>query len=378
MTVRILFAAGGTGGHVYPAIAVAQAVRQRRPDARIQFVGGRRGIEGRLVPAAGFALLRLPAAGLRGLGLGGVLRFAAAFSLAVVGAAALVLRLRPDVVLATGGYASAAPAMAAAVLGRPLWLQEQNSVAGSTNRWLARFAERAYVAFPQAVDGVGRAKRVEVLPNPVRPALVHARGRRATAEDLARFQLEASRPTVLIFGGSRGASTLNHAFAESWREICARTRWQAVVQTGAEEWERTRAASSTDGNGASRARVLPYIDDMETAYRVADLVVCRAGALTLAELSVLGKPAVLVPYPHATDDHQTRNAQAFAAAGAAIVVADAEMDGARLAACLQEIDADPHALARMGAAAAALTGGRDAADELAALLVARATGGEIA
>ena len=140
MTRRFLIAAGGTGGHVQPALAVARELQALAPDTRIHFVGGRRGIEGRLVPAAGFSLTRLPAAGMRGLGVLGVLRFVFNFSLAFVLALPLVLRLRPHAVLATGGYASAAPAVAAAFLGRPLWLQEQNSVPGSTNRFLSRFA----------------------------------------------------------------------------------------------------------------------------------------------------------------------------------------------------------------------------------------------
>jgi UDP-N-acetylglucosamine--N-acetylmuramyl-(pentapeptide) pyrophosphoryl-undecaprenol N-acetylglucosamine transferase len=375
MSVRILFAAGGTGGHVYPALAVAQALRELRSDARVHFVGGRRGVEGRLVPAAGFSLTRLPATGLRGGGPLGALRFLAAFALAIVGAAMLVLRLRPDVVLATGGYASAAPAVAAAGLGRPLWLQEQNSVPGSTNRFLARFAERAYVAFSEAETALRRAGRVIHLPNPVRPSILKERGRRPQPEDLRRFDLDPSRPTLLVFGGSRGAHTLNQAFREAYEKICERTRWQCVVQTGHEDWERTRAASSTDGTGASRARVLPYIDDMEAAYRVADLVVCRAGAMTLAELSVLGKPSILVPYPHATDDHQTRNAQAFAAAGAAVVVDDSEWDGPRFLSLLEELDGARDRLSGMGEAAAGMTGDRDAALELAERLVARAEGG---
>lgn len=372
MSVRVLFAAGGTGGHVYPALAVAQALRAQRPDAVAEFAGGRRGIEGRLVPAAGFALTRLPAAGLRGLGPWGALRFAAAFSVALLGALVLVLRLRPNVVLATGGYASAAPAVAGAMLGRPLWLQEQNSVPGSTNRFLSRFAERAYVAFEEAKTPLSRAGRVEQMPNPVRAAIVQERQVRRQPGDYAHFGLRPELPTVLLFGGSRGAASLNRAFREAWPELVAKTRWQAIVQTGSEDWEATRAV--VDGSdGASRARVLPYLEDMNRAYRVADLVVCRAGALTLAELALLGKAAVLVPFAHATDDHQTRNAAAFVQAGGALMVADAELDGPRLVSVLENLQDSPE-LDSMRQATASLGGGRDAAAELAQALIQRAEG----
>jgi UDP-N-acetylglucosamine--N-acetylmuramyl-(pentapeptide) pyrophosphoryl-undecaprenol N-acetylglucosamine transferase len=372
VSVRVLFAAGGTGGHVYPALAVAQALRAARPDAVAAFAGGRRGIEGRLVPAAGFALTRLPAAGLRGLGVWGAIRFASAFAIALVGAAVLVLRLRPDVVLATGGYASAAPAVAGAMLRRPLWLQEQNSVPGSTNRFLSRFAERAFVAFEEAKAPLSRARRVEQLPNPVRGEIVREQRVRPEPADYAHFGLQPDRKTVLVFGGSRGAATLNHAFGQAWPQIVSTTEWQALVQTGAQDWEDTRAVvERTDG--ASRARVLPYLEDMNRAYRVADLVVCRAGALTLAELAVLGKAAVLVPFAHATDDHQTRNAAAFARSGAAVVVPDAQLDGSRLLSLLQDLQ-ESSRLQTMREAAARHNAGHDAAAELAQALIERAEG----
>lgn len=372
MTARVLLAAGGTGGHVYPALAVAQALA--RHDARVHFVGGRRGIEGDLVPKAGFPLTRLPAAGLRGLGLAGALRFAVAFSLAFVASLLLVARLRPHVVLATGGYASAAPSMAAVVLRRALWLQEQNSVPGSTNRWLSRFAERVFAAFDAARPALARAGRVDVLPNPVRAELVAEAGREPNAGDFAAVGLEPGRPTVLVFGGSRGAATLNRAVREAWPRLRDETDWQLLVQTGHDEWEGTRAAMTTDGTGSSRVRVLPYLDDMAAAYRVADLVVARAGAMTLAELEVLGKPAILVPYPHATDDHQTHNAAALADRGAARVVADADFTGERLAGLLAGFRTDPDSLAGLRAAARAHALGRDTATELAESILARAEG----
>ncbi len=372
MSARFLIAAGGTGGHVQPALAVARALLRQSPSARVHFVGGRRGIETRLVPAAGFPLTRLPAAGLRGLGIWGAVRFALSFGLAFLLAVPLILRLRPAAVLSTGGYASAAPSVAAALMGKPLWLQEQNSVPGSTNRFLSRFAERAYVAFAQGAEFLSRAKRVEVLPNPVREEITNARGSRPRSEDYEAFGLQdSSKLTLLVFGGSRGASRLNQAVVGAWQSLAGRSSWQALVQTGSEDLPNVRAG--LEGLGAITA--CAYIDDMAAAYRVADLVVCRAGALTLAELSAIGKAAILVPYPHATDDHQTHNAAAFEQAKAARLIADDRFDASALVNLLEEFQENPAALETMGEAAAMIAAGRNGAAELAAALISRAQEG---
>lgn len=329
MRPRFLFVAGGTGGHVIPAIAVAEELRALHPDADIRFFGGRRGIEVRLVPEAGFELTRLPAAGLRGLGWRGSLRFALSFGVAALLALAMLIRVRPAVVLATGGYATAAPAAIAALLRIPLWVQEQNSSPGSTNRVLARWCERVYVAFPDAVEALRGAAEVRECPNPVRRDLAVTGREPATDTDYESFGLEKDRPTLLVFGGSRGAARLNRAVGEAWPEIHRSSSWQLLLQTGQDDIESTRAAVTRDIDGAPRARVLTFIEDMAAAYRVADLVLCRAGASTLAELDAVGAPAFLVPFPHATDDHQRRNARSRVGAGASIAIEDEELDGPR-------------------------------------------------
>jgi len=367
MNARFLIAAGGTGGHVQPALAVARELKRQRPSARIHFVGGRRGIEKRLVPAAGFSLTRLPAAGLRGLGIRGALRFGLSFLTALFLALPLLLRLRPHAVLATGGYASAAPAVAAALLRRPLWLQEQNAVPGTTNRFLSRFAERAYVGFEEAVAALSRARRVEVLPNPVREEILLARGQQPADELYQRFSLRPGRLTLLVFGGSRGAASLNEAVARAWTRLDSSCRWQVLVQTGEEGLSALRERL---GN-SSTVSAVAYIDDMASAYVVADLVVSRAGAITLSELAAVGKPSILVPYPHATDDHQTKNARAFADAGAARVISDSEFTGEALAALLEEFERTPATLETMGEAAAKIAAGKNGAAELAAALISR-------
>ena len=374
MSASFLFVAGGTGGHVLPALAVAEELRALDPAARIHFVGGRRGIETTLVPAHGFALTRLPAAGMRGLGPVGVLRFVLHFALGTALALFVIARQRPAVALATGGYASAAPAVACALLRRPLWLQEQNAIPGSTNRALARFCERIFVAFESARDVFGG--KGELLPNPVRRAIRESATRDAGDEDYRAFGLNSDRFTVLLFGGSRGARRLNAAFAEAWPRLRRRTDWQFLVQTGAEDFESTRAVVEDPEDDAPRVRVLPFIEDMAAAWRVADVVVCRAGAMTLAELAVVGRPAILVPYPHATDDHQRRNAEELAQAKAATLVLDPDLDGPRLARELGALFDDADLRARMAAAARAWGGREDGARRLAEELWRRAGGGE--
>ena len=374
MSTRVLMVGGGTGGHVYPAVAIAEALQRLAPDTSIRFVGGRRGIEERLVPEHGFRLHRYPAAGLRGLGLGGALRFAVNFGVASALSLALLMRWRPDLVIATGGYASSAPAVVAALLGVPLWLQEQNSAPGSTNRVLARFAERAYVAFEPAKQSLAAAREIREAPNPVRAAVRESQGVAATEADYAHFDLHPGRRTLLVFGGSRGAATLNRAVAEGWPRLRDETGWQVLLQTGEQDLESTRAVVNRAQDDALRARVLSYIDDMAAAYRIADLVVCRAGALTLAELTTIGRPALLVPFPYATDDHQRHNAEVLAAAGAARWVDDADFDGERLVDEVVALGEDVDTLATMAAAARRWGGGIDGAESIARDALARIEG----
>jgi UDP-N-acetylglucosamine--N-acetylmuramyl-(pentapeptide) pyrophosphoryl-undecaprenol N-acetylglucosamine transferase len=368
-TPSVFFVGGGTGGHVIPALAMAEALRARAPQARIHFVGGRRGIEGRLVPGAGFSLTRLPAFGLRGLGLGGLLRFGLGFLAAIPAVVHLVLTRRPGLVIATGGYASAAPAMIASLLGIPLWLQEQNSAPGSTNRVLSRRAERAYVAFSGAKQSLAARELVD-MPNPVRAGVGPAAAPRD--EYYAAFGLEPGRRTLLVFGGSRGAATLNRAVEGACARIVHDTAWQVLAQTGHEDLESTRTLVARNADEhPSRVRVLPFIEDMGAAWRIADLVVCRAGAMTLAELATVGRCAVLVPYPHATDDHQRHNAQELVERDAARMVEDGQMDGDRLMDELAWFDEDAPRAARMAATVRQWGGSGDAAERIAADILER-------
>lgn len=360
--LRILFTGGGTGGHVYPGLAVAEQLRRLVPEAEIRFVGTRRGIEATLVPKAGWPFTAVSASGFRGLGAVARLRFLLNFALGAVGSLGLLLRWRPNVVLGTGGYVSAPVITAASLLGIECAVQEQNAIPGSVNRLVGRRARRAYLGFAGAARWFP-AGRCVATGNPVRAAMAAG----AEAQAPRRSGPDAH---VLVFGGSGGAATLNRAVVQAAAGWSAQPGLTVLAQTGPREFAAVRDAVAAAAP-AGGVVVVPYIDDMAAELARADLVVCRAGAMTLAELHCLGRPAVLVPFPHATDDHQTRNARDCEQAGAAVVVPDAECDGPRLEALVAGLLAEPGRLEAMAAAARSL-GRPQAAAVIAADLLALA------
>lgn len=341
--VRILVTGGGTGGHVYPGLAVAAALGRRAPGAEVRFAGTRRGMESRLVPAAGYRLHLIPASGFRGLGAAARFLFLVNFGLGVLRSLTLLAVWRPAVVLGTGGFVGGPVMTAARLLGVPCVLQEQNAVPGSANRLVGRWARRVYLGFSGAADWF-RPGTTVVTGNPVREAFA---GTPAAPAPEGR-----STRRVLVFGGSRGARTLNRALAEAVATWQGRDDLELRIQTGPVAQDEVAAA--WEGVAGPRVTVDGYIDDMPAALAWADLVVSRAGAMTLAELQAAGRPAVLVPFPHATDDHQTRNAEACRKAGAVVVLADGDCDGPALAAMVDELLVDRDRLRDMGRAAAGL------------------------
>jgi UDP-N-acetylglucosamine--N-acetylmuramyl-(pentapeptide) pyrophosphoryl-undecaprenol N-acetylglucosamine transferase len=365
--VRVLLTGGGTGGHVYPGLAVAEQVKRLAPDAEIRFVGTRRGLESTLVPRAGWPLTTVPASGFRGLGVVARLRFLLNFAAGGLASLVLLVRRRPDVVLGTGGYVSAPVIAAARLLGITCAVQEQNAIPGSVNRLVGRWARRAYLGFAGAARWFP-AGRCVATGNPVRAAMAAAA--MAAAATAGGTGPASARRHVLVFGGSGGAATLNRAVGQAAAGWDARGDLTVLAQTGPREFAAVGAAVGAAAPGG-RVTVVPYIDDMAVELARADLVVCRAGAMTLAELHCLGKAAVLVPFPHATDDHQTRNALDCESVGAAVVLPDAECDGPRLEALVASLLADPGRLAGMAAAARAL-GRPDAAAVIAADILALA------
>ena len=364
--MKVLIAGGGTGGHVFPGIAVAEELQRQRPDLDIVFVGGRQGLEAQAVPEAGFRIRFLPTRGFP-RGRWWLWPWAAAVNAAAfVYALALVLAERPHAVLGTGGYASGPVAVAARLLGRPLILQEQNSVPGVTNRWLARIADEVHLSFLEARSYFPRRDHLKVTGNPVRAHILSGDREQALRE----FQLTPGRPTVFVFGGSRGARRLNEAALDAMRRLRDRVDVQFILQTGREDAD---AAQATAVRERLPATVLPFVRKMHMAYAAADLIVCRAGAMTLAEIAVCGRPAILVPYPFAAHGHQEVNAANLTDRGAAVMILDAELSGERLAREIAHLLADRQTLSRMSANAR-LFARPDAAARLARSLIRWAEG----
>lgn len=336
----IVFAGGGTGGHVFPALAVADELRRRHPDASVEFIGGHKGLETDLVPKAGYQLRTLPLSGLKGASPPARLRAGAAAALAVLRCAGWFLRRRPDLVVGVGGYASGPAVLAAWLLRVDTLLMEQNHFPGATNRWLAPRAAAVCVPSDAAkarLGGIGI-----VTGNPVRSEF-------ATIGPPA----EGQRASLLVFGGSRGARSINRALVASLPALAAITPPPRVVhQTGPDD-HRSVALAYAAYPGLE-ADVRPFLDDMPERLTAADVVVCRAGATTLAELAAAGRAAILVPFPHAADDHQRLNAEAVRDAGAAVVIRDEELDGPRLAAEIRALATDRPRRIRMGASARTL------------------------
>ena len=343
----IMIMAGGTGGHVFPGLAVAEILRAR--DRTVVWLGTDRGLEATLVPARGIELERIAITGVRGRGL--IAWIAAPFKIAwsVLQALSILRRRRPGAVLGLGGFVAGPGGVAAWLSRRPLVIHEQNAVAGTTNRLLARLASRVFEAFP---DSFPRRTGALTIGNPVRESIVAAGADRRRAA--------GARPRLLVLGGSQGALALNTAVPRALALLPESRRPDVRHQAGRslETAERAYREAGVAGD------CIGFIDDMAAAYAWADLVVARAGALTLSELAAAGVGAILVPYPHAVDDHQARNAEHFAAAGAAIVVPQSELEPARLAGELERLLADPAGLRAMGERCRALMHA-DAAQKLA-------------
>jgi UDP-N-acetylglucosamine--N-acetylmuramyl-(pentapeptide) pyrophosphoryl-undecaprenol N-acetylglucosamine transferase len=345
--LRVLIAGGGTGGHLYPGIAVAEEIAAQ-PGGEVTFVGTSRGLETTLVPKAGFPLELIQVSGLKRMGLGGLVRGLGRLPRAFLESWRILRRHRPDVVLGVGGYASGPLVLAAALSGIPTAIQEQNSLPGFTNRVLGRLVRRVFIAFDEAAAPFARRK-VRLVGNPVRRRFLE---RAAAAVAAAATTATSAGPgrSIVILGGSQGSHAVNELATGLVRVLDARGRLGPIVhQTGRDELERMQlnyAALGYEG----RVDVRAFIDDMPAVLADAALVVARAGALTLAELAIMRRPAILIPLPTAADDHQTRNALAFERAGAAILLPQADASATRLADLCDEILGDPACHAQMAAA----------------------------
>ena len=347
---RVIVAGGGTGGHLYPGIAVARAMLQRDAALRVSFAGTRRGLEHRVVPQEGFELDLIRSAGLKGKSAGSVARGVGVLPLSAVDAWRLLSRRRPALVIGVGGYSSGPIVALAALRGIPTLLLEQNAMPGLANRLLSRLVDAAAVTYDASLPwfhGHG-----VVTGNPVREAFLSVPPR----------PVGGTRRTLLVFGGSQGARAINQAMVAAAPLVRDVTGELAIVhQTGANDEASVREGYQKTG---VEAEVHAYIDDMPRRFAEADLLVCRAGATTLAELTAAGRAAVLIPLPTATDDHQRRNAAALAEEGAAVVVDQRDLTPEGLAAAIADLLADDDRRASMAARAKTLAR-PDAAEQIA-------------
>lgn len=314
--MKVIISGGGTGGHVFPAIAIANELKRQRPDAEILFVGAQGKIEMEKVPKAGFPIKGLWISGFhRKLTLRNLM-FPIKLLSSLFKAFGIISSFKPHVVIGVGGYASGPTLQIATMRGIPTLIQEQNSFPGVTNRLLAKKVQRICVAY-EGMEKFFPKEKIQLTGNPVRQDIVELVGRRE--EGLHHFDLDKSKKTILLFGGSLGARTLNDSMAANHDFLKQHPNVQILWQAGKlyiDEFQKSETAQLPN------VKILPFIDRMDLAYAMADVVICRAGALTISELCLVGKPAILIPSPNVSEDHQTMNAKALSTKNAAILVED--------------------------------------------------------
>jgi len=337
-----VIAGGGTGGHIYPAIAIAQEFMRRDGERRVVFVGTEYGLEKTIVPKAGFPLEFISVGALKGKGASDLIRNLFRLPFGFIQAWRIIGKHRPNVVLGVGGYSSGPVLLAAKLRGFPTAIHEQNAFPGLANRALARWMKAVAIAFPDAAPRL-RRKDAVVTGNPIRAEFFQAQRRQTTD----------NRQHLLIFGGSQGSHVLNEAMTGALLFLAPlRERLDIVHQTGPKEVEQVRA--SYQASAFANARVVPYLDPIVNEIAAADLVVCRAGAMSIGDVAAVGRAAILVPFALSADNHQEFNARTVERAGGAVVITEAQLTPEKLANTITELIADPERTARMGAAAHAL------------------------
>lgn len=359
---RIIVSGGGTGGHIYPALTIIDALRDERPQAEFLYVGTAAGLEADIVPKEGIPFRAVDAAGLeRSFSPANLLRIGRTLK-GVFEARSIIKGFAPDLVIGTGGYVAGPVLLMASLLGVPTLIQEQNVFAGITNKILARTVTKIAVGPEEARDFFPKEKTV-VTGNPIRRAVLTA----TPAYEAYGFTRE--KPVVLVAGGSRGARTINTAMVDVLKSACADDRVQYLLVTGSGEYDSVKGAlaeARADWERTAHIQVQPYLYDMPSAMAMADLAVFRAGATGIAELTAKGIPAILVPYPYAAENHQEKNARSLERAGAAKVILNRDLTGALLKASIDELLGDRAALDAMAERSRSL-GKPDAARDIAKL-----------
>jgi UDP-N-acetylglucosamine--N-acetylmuramyl-(pentapeptide) pyrophosphoryl-undecaprenol N-acetylglucosamine transferase len=367
--MRVIIAAGGTGGHLYPGVALAREFERQMPGSETMFVGTTRGLETSVVPKEGFELITIAARGVMGKGMGGALQGLAVVPLGVAQCLAVCRKRRPDLAIGVGGYTSPPLILAAFLLGIKRVIVEPNVYPGVANRVLSPIANRVFVSFADAVPYFGSSKTL-IVGTPIRREFLHAPilpgGGPADAPPGPTAGAEVRGLTVLVLGGSQGARSINRAMIAAVPAlVAAHPGLRVIHQTGARDHEEVAAAyrNMESAGQAAQMEVVPFLYDMPRAFRQADLIVSRSGATTVAEITACGKPAVLIPFPHAIHGHQDRNARVLEGAGAAQVIVDARLSGELLAGAISALLARPDRLREMARCSKSL-GQADAAERI--------------
>ena len=333
--LKVVIAGGGTGGHIFPGIAIAQEFKRRNPASDITFVGTARGMETRIVPREGFRLELIEVAALKRVSAAKRIKSLLMLPKSFFAVRSLIRRIRPDLVVGVGGYASGPVVLIAALMGVPTMVAEQNALPGFTNRVLSRFVKAAAVSFAEAGEFFGR--KAEITGNPVRSDFFAIPGKK-TGDSLH----------LLITGGSQGARAINESMVAALPLLAElKDRISITHQTGEADFEKMSSAYRDSG---VKAEVKPFIEKMVDEFSRADLVICRAGATTVAELAAAGKPAIMIPFPFAADDHQRKNAEAIEHAGAGRMILQAELTPERLADEILSLARNPQVLVSMAEA----------------------------
>ncbi len=348
--MKILIAGGGTGGHLFPGVAIAEEFRRRDASTNVLFIGTKRGLEARVLPQIGFRLETLEVEGIKGRGVARSLAAMLKIPRSLIQSRRIIGGFDPDVVIGVGGYASGPAVLAARLMGVPTAIAEQNAIPGETNKILGRFADRVFLSFPETARWF-RPDRVRVTGNPIRAAIAGA----------AKRERKPGEPfAMLIFGGSQGAHRINQAVLEALPHLGdLKGKIRIIHQTGKDDLEMVKKGYSDQ---AVEADVLPFITDMASAYGKADLLVCRAGATSIAEITASGKAALFIPFPFAVNDHQTKNAELLVNRGAAAMIPERDLTGEKLAGVIRRLAQDPGKIVEMERNAASLGNARAAAD----------------
>lgn len=348
--VKIIIAGGGTGGHLFPGVAIAEEFLKRNKKNSVLFIGTKRGLEGKILPGTGFQLRTINVEGIRERSITKSINALFKIPWSVAQSFMIIREFSPDLVVGVGGYASGPAVLTAHFMGIDTAIAEQNASAGTTNRILGRFVDKAFLTFPETKRFFSE-KKVVVTGNPVREGFLKGRKKSEKIDD--RF-------TLLLFGGSQGAHAINKAVIDSLKYLKGiKDKLNIIHQTGDSNLEWVTKAYKDYGMVAG---IFPFISDMASAYRSADLLVCRAGATTIAEITASGKAAILIPFPFAVGNHQTGNAQVLSDAGAAMMISEKDLSGKLLAEAILQLYRNPEAIRKMEEKSARLGNIRAAPD----------------